>query len=337
MRILFYVLTFIVAAFVLSYLYIYSSCIKNSRWFKKTSPEGKFADSNGKKINYRVRGKGGAVVVVINAIGSCQAEWWPIQNEIGLRNRMITWDRSGYGWSTSQDEASTASAISEELNIILKFEKIRKPIILVADSTSTFFAMHYATTHPEKVSAVLLINSLPLRYSEWIDTLNNIDECPSLLETAEKKRFNASKGLFRIFSPFKGYKLDRRYKRHIIEHYTRTENYDTMKAEISQLENCLNEIRAAGDFPQIPIKVIYSASESLIRDWVRKGMNEYSARQLGRVQEELSRDILSISPNSTSMEIEGSGEFIHLSKPDIIVSEINNMILENKKKKKGIN
>ena len=36
-----------------------------------------------------------AVVVIINSIGSSQYEWWPVQNEIDLKGRIITTDRIG--------------------------------------------------------------------------------------------------------------------------------------------------------------------------------------------------------------------------------------------------
>lgn len=85
----------LVAASVYSFI-IFSRSI-NRKWFDTPPQEGKFADSKGKKIFYRIKGKGGAVVIIINAIGSSQAEWWPIQDEIGKKCRIITFDRPGYG------------------------------------------------------------------------------------------------------------------------------------------------------------------------------------------------------------------------------------------------
>jgi hypothetical protein len=144
----------------------------------------------------------------------------------------------------------------------------------------------------------------------------------------QRKRIKASKGFYRISSPFKGYHLDKRYKRYIVEHYSKSENYDTAQTEITQIENSLLEIEKAGGVPSIPLRILYPANESLIRDWVRNGTPEYSARQLGRLHNELSRDILKISPKASILEIERSGEFIHLSKPDIVAKEILEMMKE---------
>ncbi len=331
----FYAFIAIIIICVFTYLFIFINGYKNIKWYNTPPSEGKFADSNGKKIFYRVKGKGGDVVVVLNAIGSSQAEWWPIQNEIGQKCRMITFDRPGYDWSTSDEEVKPISSIVDELNIILKFEKIRKPVYLVAHGTGAYYAGYYAKNNPEKVMGILFVNPLPFHYSKWKEAINNIDECPDLEQTATKKRNLASKGIYKLSSPFRGYKLDKRYKRHIIEHYSRTSNYDTMINDLEQLENAMNELNADGKFPEIPVRVLYPSGESLIRNWVRNGINEYSARQLQRVYEDLSKDVIKITPHSTSMEVFGSGEHIHLSKPDIIVEEIRQMINVKKHDKKG--
>lgn len=326
MRFLLYLLAFIFFAAFLTFLFIILSIKKNIKWFTNPSQEGKFADFRGKKIFYRVKGKGEPVVFIINAIGSSQAEWWPIQNELSLKYRTITIDRPGYGWSSSNENSRTAADISEELDNIIKFERIKKPIYLVAHGTGTVYARHYAVTHTNNVVGMLFIDPLPIRYSNWLEAINENEDYPSPLEMIDKKKLKASKGYFRLFSPFKGYKLDSRYKRFISEHYTKTENYDAMKQEISQIESSISQIEAAGKFPPIPLRILYPANESLIRDWVKNGATEYCARQMGRLHHELSNDILALSPKSSVREVERSGEFIHLSKPDIVVQEILELI-----------
>lgn len=335
MRGLFYSIAFIIFILLAAYFFIFICNIKSVKWFKGPSKEGKFADSNGKKIYYRIKGKGGAVIVIINSIGSSQAEWWPIQNGIGQKCRVITMDRPGYGWSTSESDDVTAAGFAEELDMVLKFEKIRKPIFIVSNGTGVVFARYYCASHPSKVLGALFINPLPLRYSAWTEAIESIDECPNMIDLAKKMQYKASKGIYRIISPFRGYRLDIRYRRHIIEHYSKTENYDTMQKEISQLVKILDEIESSDKFPSIPLRILYPAGESLIRDWVRNGINEYSARQLGRKYQELSTDIMGLSPYSTYLEVAGAGEHIHLSKPDVVIKEIQTMISEQKTAKKS--
>lgn len=334
MGIIFCVAAFIVLATASACAFIFISRSINHKWFDSPPSEGKFADSNGKKLFYRVKGQGGAVVVVLGAIGGSQAEWWHIQNEIGQKCRIITFDRPGFDWSKSEEiDVKSFDAVSEEIKLILKFEKVRKPVYLVAYGTGAFYARHYAMSSPDKVLGILLVNPMPFRYAEWKEAVKNIDECPDLTKTAKKRKKLASTGIYRLMPPFRGYKLDKRYKRHIIEHYSRTANYDAMINELEQIELALNESAACSSFPEIPVRILFPSSESLIRNWVRNGISEYSARQLQRVYEDLSKDLLKISPCTSSTEVMGSGEYIHLSKPEIVVQEIREMVSAKKRKK----
>jgi len=332
MRGLFYFIAFIILVLFSVYIYILISNIRSVKWFNAPSQEGKFASGDGRKIYYRIKGKSGPVVVIINSIGSSQAEWWTIQNEVAQKCRVITIDRPGYGWSISESANISASGYAEILDMILKFEKIKKSIYIVANGTGMLYARYYCATHASRVSGALFTNPFPLSYSEWMDAIKGIDECPDMIETAKKMQYRASKGLYRLMSPFRGYRLDRRYKRHIIEHYSKTEHYNTMQNELSQLDNIIAEIETAGKFPSIPLRVLYPAGESLIRDFVRKGINEYSARQLGRAYQELSADVMTLSQYSSSTEVEGAGEHIHLAKPKIVIEEIINMVSKTYKK-----
>ena len=70
--------------------------------------------------------------------------------------RVITIDRPGYGWSTSESENISASSVAKELNMILKFEKIRKPVYIVANGTGVLYARYYCANYPSRVLGVYL-------------------------------------------------------------------------------------------------------------------------------------------------------------------------------------
>ncbi|MCX7771529.1 MAG: alpha/beta hydrolase [Clostridia bacterium] len=325
-----YILYFVVVALILYallLLFIFMNVRINVKWFSTPSSEGKFVDSNGKKIFYRVKGKGEPAIVVINAVGSSQAEWWPIQNEVGLQYRIITFDRPGYNWSGPSEASPIAPDVSEIIDLIIKFERIKRPIILVANGTGAVYAQHYASTRPQNTAAALFIDPLPMQYELWCQTVNDNEDCKSTLELTIQKKQLAKRGYFRVFSPYKGYHLDKRFKKEIIEFFSRSENYETMEKEWADLEKSLAALQET-TFPPIPLKLLSPANESLIREWMRNGMTEYAARQLGRLHHELIADYMKLSPKATFTEIESSGEHIHLSKPDIVVEKILELVNE---------
>jgi pimeloyl-ACP methyl ester carboxylesterase len=319
-------LILIALLFMLAVLFVLLSKPVNNRWYNNPYPEGKFLKSHQKKLHYRVTGKNEPAIVIITSAGSSQAEWWIIQNSLQLKYKTITWDRSGYGRSDSKKTEPTNAQIADEIDQILKFERIKKPVFLVAHGTGTIYAKYYAATRPDKVTGCLFVNPVPVNYAHWLDLVKENDDFPTIFETIEKRKNLASRGYYRIFSPIRGYKFSRRYKRAIVEHYTRIENYETAHRELSELLNNTDEINSLKLPLSVPVKILYPADESLVREWIKNGISEYSARQLVRIYQELCMENMDFSLSSSNLEIAGTGEHIHLSKPDIIIREIENMI-----------
>ncbi len=323
---LFYILIGIISAITLYYLYIYISIYTNIKWYNSPPTEGKISEGSEKKLHYRVMGEGDPAVIVISSIGSSQAEWWPIQDALKTKCRMITYDRAGYGYSEKSENPPTASNICEELDSILEQEEINKPVILVSHGSGVIYARYYAATRPDKVAKAFFINPPALDYKTWLNKTNECEDCPNIFELAQNKEKHASKGLYRVVSPIKGWvPKENLYKRYIIEHYTRSDNYKNTQSELSEFMSNIDALEKV-EFPPIPLKILKSSVEFLIRDWVRNGMSEYSARQLGRLHEKIFNDILTLSPESTLTEVDGPGENIHLENPEVVTEAISEFV-----------
>ena len=115
--------------------------------------------------------KGRDTIVVINAIGGSQAEWWSIQDALEQKFRIITYDRSGYGWSTQDDSPKTLEGICAELDSILNSEGVDKPVYLVSNGTGVIYSAYFALTRPEKVAGAVFINPPPLEYESWLENV----------------------------------------------------------------------------------------------------------------------------------------------------------------------
>lgn len=291
----------------------------------KPSDEGKFVDCNGKRMFYRVKGKGDPSVVIINTYGSSSIEWWSVQNELDMHARIISFERPGYGWSPGS-ASGKASGVSQQIDLILKFERIKKPVILVANGFASVYARHYACTRPQNVAGVVLVNPVPVDYKHWSSSLSEFEEYKPPEKKASSRMKLARTGFYRVISPFKRYSQHMKYGHNLFEFYNSTSTYSTMLSELSSIHESLDEIRNADAFPNIPLKILFSGDESLIREWSRYGVPEYTARQICRQYRILSLDNLYLSKKAESIEIEGGGELIHLGKPHDVATHINNMI-----------
>jgi len=324
MRFLLYLLIGAASIAMLYFLFIFLSFRINRKWFEKFPGEGKITDINGKKVFMRVKGEGDTIVV-INATGSSQAEWWPVQDTLGHRYRVITYDRSGYGWSTADEKPKTVQNICDELDLILNLEGVDKPVYIVSGGTGAIYALYFAMTRPGKTAGVLFINPVPYEYDIWLDNVNYTEDFCNIFETAQRMEKYASKGVYRILNPLRGYKPDKKYKRYIAEHYTRIENYKTIKAELDELVNSARLLKN-NVFPPVPLRILNTSIEFLIREWVKNGASEYSARQLGRLLETIIKDYMLLSSDTVFVEVTGTGEHIHLSQPEKVAEEISEMI-----------
>lgn len=323
---LFFILSGIILAIIAYYSYIFISIHTNLKWYNSLPSVGKITDQDNSHLHIRVEGTDDPTVLVINSIGSSQAEWWTIQDKLKDKCRVITYDRAGYGFSKESENPRTASNICDELDKLLEQEKVDKPVILVSHGSGVIYARYYAATRPEKVAKALFINPPSLDFKTWLNEANSCEDCPNLFEMTLNKSKNASKGIYRIISPIKGWNpRNNPYKRFIEEHYTSSKNHKNTQGELAEFMTIIGELEQM-QFPPIPLKIMRSSIEFLIRDWVKNGMSEYSARQLGRLHEKIANDILTLSPDSSVVELDGQGENIHLENPDIVAETISEMV-----------
>lgn len=305
--------------------YMIISRMINNRWLKQLPDEGKFLDNSGKKLFYRTRGKGDPAVIILHNSGSSSMEWWSVQNEI-QNARVISFERPGYGWSSGCQASGVASDISDILDSIIKFERIKKPVILLADGHASIYAHHYSCTRPHQVAGVVLVNPVPVDYRHWISSLKELEDykCPE--KVAEKRMSLAKAGLFRPLSPYKRQFERYKYGKLIAEFYNSPTVYEASIIEQSMVERSMDEIRESGGFPNIPLTVLFYSEEALIREWVRIGTSDYTARNAGRIYRILSMDNLYLSPRSQMSELQDSIDPIHIDDPKTIAAHVNSMI-----------
>lgn len=317
----------IIAGGILVILAIYMSISRaiSRRWQNQPPDEGKFLDSGGMKLFYRAKGKGDPVVIILNTCGSSSMEWWPIQNEI-RHARVICFERPGYSWSNGYPACESASDISNIIDSILKFERIKKPVILVANGLASIYVHHYACTRQHNIAGAILINPVPVDYKHWSSSLRELEDFKEPEVMAKKHMTLAKSGLLRPFSPYKHQLSQHKYRKLLTEFYNSPSTYFATLKELAGIERSLGEIREAENFPSIPLYILFSTEEALIRDWARHGTSDYSARQAGRMYRILSMDNLYLSPKSQLIELQNGIGSINIENPKGIAEHINNMI-----------
>lgn len=136
----------------------------------------------------RILGEGKPLVVLHGGPGLSQDYLEPQLYELAKHNLVIFYDQRGCGASTGEinEESITLQNYVEDLENVRKafgFEKIS----LLGHSWGGFLAMNYAIAHPEAIEKLILSNSVPATFpdfllfvAEWTRRLN-----PYMLEMAE--------------------------------------------------------------------------------------------------------------------------------------------------------
>jgi pimeloyl-ACP methyl ester carboxylesterase len=137
-------------------------------------PEGiRSIDVGGRKLNLQVRGKGSPVIVIEAGMGEPGVEsgmWNQVVDALAQSNCVVTYDRAGLGQSEPAAKLPRTSLdVAADLNALLTQAAIPGPCLLVGHSYGGLHVRMFASQHPEKVAAVVLVDaSHPEQDQRWL-------------------------------------------------------------------------------------------------------------------------------------------------------------------------
>ena len=118
-------------------------------------------DRNGVNIHYEIRGEGPAVLVT-HGFGASSHMFEATSASLAATHRVITWDLRGHGRSdypTDENEYSVPLAVGDMLAILDAADVDRA--VLMGHSLGGYLSLDLQRTHPDRVSALVLIGTGP--------------------------------------------------------------------------------------------------------------------------------------------------------------------------------
>jgi len=115
----------------------------------------------------RVMGRGDPLIVVHGGPGLSMDYLLPSLEELASDHLVIFYDQRGNGKSTGEinDENINLDKFIDDLRAIQNHFKFKK-IGLVGHSWGAYLAMSYATEYTDQVNKLIILNSIPISYSE---------------------------------------------------------------------------------------------------------------------------------------------------------------------------
>jgi pimeloyl-ACP methyl ester carboxylesterase len=110
-------------------------------------------------------GLGQPDVVLEAGISASSVSWRPVQRALAHGMRVAAYDRAGYAWSAASSTPRTIEHLCVELDGIVAATGARGPVILVGHSFGGLLLRHYAALHAGRVAGLVLVD--PLEPFEW--------------------------------------------------------------------------------------------------------------------------------------------------------------------------
>ena len=280
-------------------------------------------------------GNKGTPVVILTGMGYSFYEWYEVTKYLAQSNRVIMFHRPGLGLSEIGSEIRDTKAVVNELNTLLQELKIFEPILLVGHSYGGLCVQHYAKVFPENVAGMVLVDSTSVDLKELDELeLPVIDEDESD-EVWLKKCYSYSlmkqEELKELVNPSltdkqKDLPLD--VQQQLINFQVTPSLYKAMYLEISNWKMDADVIRNLEDLVEI---VIGRDKEYNIKLGTMDGFPEGEKRLLEDKWEELIMKQAQISKNNELIFAKESSHSIHIDRPDIIITAIDNLIQNTSK------
>jgi pimeloyl-ACP methyl ester carboxylesterase len=295
----------------------------------KYPPPGQMVDIGGFHLHINCQGEheGYSPTVVMEA-AEFSLSWASVQPEVAKFVRVCTYDRAGLGWSEASPNPRTVANIVEELHTLLERAGVEPPYVLVGHSKGGMCVRMYAHEYPNEVVGMVLVDSSheeqELRFPEPIKTLN-------------QKSREQTVGLLKLIKPLNWIGLLTPFLARYSDSLLGTipegvremglavalsdKFFQTVIDETKILEDHFAEVREAkintlGDMPLIVLTAVdqFDALEGQV--------SEKDVEQLKTVVRELQTELTELSSNRKLVPVEGSGHFIQVDHPQVVIDAI---------------
>jgi len=303
---------------------IQAVCVRRDR--RRFPPPGRLTGG----LHVREAGNGLPPVVFEAGIAASSSNWSAIQSAVATFARTYSYDRPGVGWSPPQPGVGSLAAMADGLHRLTRALDVPRPFVIVGHSFGTYIARVYAHRFRDDVAALILID--PVTPEEWTHPGG-----------AARRRLWRAAGwawLAALVAPFglirlglwgvlrrgggnagplgvvptmrriagETAKLPPEVVPALRARWSEPQFFTTMARYIRSLPSCAEEAARQPIPAGVPVTVLSSARQS--------------PDQLAAHAAFATRHLV----------VEGTGHWIHLDHPAVVVREVRNAIDQNRKK-----
>ena len=234
-------------------------------------------------------------VVAESGLGGSSFDWRPILYGVAARTRLCIYDRAGLGSSDPPPEpVRTGQDMANDLHALLTTAKIDGPYVFVSHSMGIWVVSLYAKVHPDNVLGVVVVDPRGAEVSaKWLAALP-----AEVAGEPEELAFVRSD-----LTDFEG-------------DPTQNDDHLDLLAASREVAAVLNPPDLLfGDKPVVVLSAANTAD-----DWSE--LPEELRAEFGRIWFDAQKAIAAESTNGTFMTVQDSGHEIQFDKPEVVVTQI---------------
>ncbi|WP_434305292.1 alpha/beta fold hydrolase [Clostridium botulinum] len=246
-------------------------------------PLGILVNVDGKKMHIYSEGHGKKTIILMPGLGSVapSIDFKPLINELKKDFKVVVVEPFGYGFSEETSKERTVENIIDETRKALKKAKIEGPYILMPHSISGVYAQYYASTYPDEVDAIIMLDTTLVK---------------TVIEEKDKIDFSFGKKQFALATIGNFIGIDRIYYNNIYKNqncFSERDKNDLVKMGVQSsfnktmkneadllLKNCetSNKTKISKDFPIlkfIAIKSVKNINNEKYTKVMNKNISEF--------------------------------------------------------------
>jgi pimeloyl-ACP methyl ester carboxylesterase len=279
-------------------------------------PPGRLVDVGGYRLHAQVSGEGTPTVILEAGLASNSVDWSLVAGALAQETRVFRYDRAGLGWSDAATTPTTPDTMIRDVDAVLDALGIEGPYVFVGHSMGGHLARLFQARHPEQVHGMVLVDAAHEHLSEALP-LESQRRRNRMKHTARVLGVASHLGVARVGLRIFGERLDLPISsldarnQDLQKSFYATPKFMIAAAkELDILDEMGRQVGATrGDVWAFPLAVVTPGQRETVPDW-----------------SEHQRDLATLSSDSAYLVAEGSGHYVQLDQPDLVVEAVTKIV-----------